>query len=109
MDHEMPTRLSWVELYAQTGNAGLVRRRCGISCPTVRLWWRRYQADGLAGSTVAADAHIIHPTQALDHSWWPGSWPCASAAQVFDACKASCGCISLRCRSGSHGVLGLVW
>lgn len=42
-------RLGWVELYAETGDAGLVCRRCGISRPTLRKWWRRYQADGVAG------------------------------------------------------------
>jgi transposase-like protein len=35
-------RLAWVELYAKTGDAGLVCRRCGISRPTLRKWWRRY-------------------------------------------------------------------
>lgn len=29
-------RLGWVELYAQTGDAGLVCQRCGISRPTLR-------------------------------------------------------------------------
>ena len=28
---------------------GAVCRRCGISRPTLRKWWRRYQADGVAG------------------------------------------------------------
>jgi transposase-like protein len=42
-------RLAWVELYAKTGDAGLVCRRCGISRPTLRKWWRRHQADGEAG------------------------------------------------------------
>lgn len=42
-------RLGWVGLYAQTGDAGLVCRRCGISRPTLRKWWRRYQAAGPAG------------------------------------------------------------
>lgn len=42
-------RRTWVELYAQTGDAGLVCRRCGISRPTLRMWWRRYQAGGLDG------------------------------------------------------------
>lgn len=32
-------RLGWVELYAKTGVAGLVCRRCGISRPTLRKWW----------------------------------------------------------------------
>ena len=42
-------RLAWIELYAKTGDAGLVCRRCGISRPTLRKWWCRYQADGEAG------------------------------------------------------------
>jgi transposase InsO family protein len=43
------TRLGWVRLYEQLGNAGLVCRRCGIARPTLRKWWRRYQAQGEAG------------------------------------------------------------
>ena len=42
-------RLGWVQLYAQTGDAGLVCRHCGISRPTLCKWWRRYQAAGVAG------------------------------------------------------------
>jgi transposase InsO family protein len=42
-------RLGWVRLYEQTGDAGLVCRRCGISRPTLRKWWRRYQAEGEDG------------------------------------------------------------
>lgn len=42
-------RLVWVQLYEKTGDAGLVCRRCGISRPTLRKWWRRYQALGKAG------------------------------------------------------------
>ena len=42
-------RLSWVQLYAQTKDAGLVCRRCGISRPTLRKWWRRYKDNGEAG------------------------------------------------------------
>jgi transposase-like protein len=43
------TRLGWVRLYEQLGNAGVVCRRCGIARPTLRKWWRRYQAEGVAG------------------------------------------------------------
>ena len=43
------TRLGWVRLYEQLGNAGVACRRCGISRPTWRKWWRRYQAEGEAG------------------------------------------------------------
>lgn len=43
------TRLGWVRLYEALANAGVVCRRCGISRPTLRKWWRRYQAEGEAG------------------------------------------------------------
>src|SRR3712207_1704846 len=43
------TRLGWVRLYEQLGNAGIVCRRCGIARPTLCKWWRRYQAEGEAG------------------------------------------------------------
>ena len=46
MDREIQQRLQWVRLYEETGNAGLVCRRCGISRPTLRKWWKRYQQDG---------------------------------------------------------------
>jgi transposase InsO family protein len=43
------TRLGWIRLYEQVGDAGLVCRRCGISRPTLRKWWRRYRAEGAIG------------------------------------------------------------
>ena len=43
------TRLGWIRLYGQVGDAGLVCRRCGISGPTLRKWWRRHQAEGIVG------------------------------------------------------------
>src|SRR3712207_6399708 len=43
------TRLGWIRLYEQIGNAGVVCSRCGIARPTLRKWWRRYQAQGMAG------------------------------------------------------------
>ena len=52
------TRLGWVRLYEQVGNAGLVCRRCGISRPTLRKWWRRYRAEGEAG--LEARSHRPH-------------------------------------------------
>jgi transposase InsO family protein len=42
-------RLRWIKLYEKTGNAGLTCLRCGISRPTLRKWWKRYQAKGLEG------------------------------------------------------------
>jgi len=42
MEREIKARLSWVKLYIQTENAGLVCQRCGISRPTLRKRkWRR--------------------------------------------------------------------
>lgn len=42
-------RLIWVQTYERTGHAGLTCRRCGVSRPTLRKWWRRYQEAGAAG------------------------------------------------------------
>ena len=44
-------RLTWVRMYEETGDAGLTCRRCGVSRPTLRKWWRRYQAEGPTGLT----------------------------------------------------------
>lgn len=49
MDRECRQRLGWVELYVETGDAGLTCRRCGISRPTLRKWVKRYQAEGETG------------------------------------------------------------
>lgn len=52
MDKELErrrARLTWVQMYQETGDAGLVCRRCGISRPTLRKWWRRFQAEGVEG------------------------------------------------------------
>jgi len=39
----------WISLYEKTGNASLTCWRCGISKPTLRKWWKRYQAQGPKG------------------------------------------------------------
>ena len=49
MNREIQQRLQWVRLYQESGDTGLVCRRCGISRPTLRKWWRRYQDLGEAG------------------------------------------------------------
>lgn len=49
MDRETRARLRWVELFQETGNAGLVCVRCGISRPTLRKWIRRFEKDGADG------------------------------------------------------------
>lgn len=49
MNDEIKKRLKWIQLYEETGDAGLACRRCGISRPTLRKWLRRYQEQGEAG------------------------------------------------------------
>ena len=49
MDKEIRQRLKWVRLYEECGDAGFVCRSCGISRPTSRKWWRRYQSHGVSG------------------------------------------------------------
>lgn len=49
MDKDIRQRLVWVKLYEDTGDAGLVCRRCGISRPTLRKLWKRYQTAGERG------------------------------------------------------------
>ncbi|MEI7189724.1 helix-turn-helix domain-containing protein, partial [Dickeya dianthicola] len=45
MDREIQQRLLWVKLYETPGEC----RRCGISRPTLRKWWRRYLVQGITG------------------------------------------------------------
>ena len=49
MDDQIRMRLKWVQLYEELGNAGVVCLRCGISRPTLRKWWSRYQEKGIDG------------------------------------------------------------
>ena len=49
MERIIKTRLAWVTLYKETGDAGYVCRRCGVSRPTLRKWVRRYEAYGVDG------------------------------------------------------------
>ena len=39
-------RLKWVKMYEEIGHATKVCHRCGISRPTLRLWIKRYKAEG---------------------------------------------------------------
>ncbi len=49
MKLSVQARKKWIELYEATGNAELTCLRCGISRPTLRKWWKRYQEEGDAG------------------------------------------------------------
>jgi len=46
---EIKTRLNWIQLYFEIGNAGIVCRRCGITRPTLRKWLNRYKESGIEG------------------------------------------------------------
>jgi len=49
MEKDAQKRLVWVKLYEKTKDAGVVCRKCGISRPTLRKWWKRYQESGDEG------------------------------------------------------------
>lgn len=51
MDKIQKTRLTWIELYQEVKDAGIVCRRCGISRPTLRKWLQRYKEKGIEGLT----------------------------------------------------------
>jgi transposase len=72
MDRETRQRLGWVKLYKETRNAGLVCRRCGISRPTLRKWWRRYQEAGEDGlrSRSRRPHHSPNRKVTEDHERW---------------------------------------
>jgi transposase InsO family protein len=63
MEREVRTRLQWIELYQKTGDAGLTCRRCGISRPTLRKWWKRYNEQGLAGLASHSRRPHSHPAR----------------------------------------------
>lgn len=65
-------RRKWVKLYAQTKNAALVCRRCGICAPTLRKWWRRFQAEGDAGLRSHSNCPHHSPGRKLteEHIGW---------------------------------------
>ncbi len=63
---EQRRRLGWVQLYAETRDAGLVCRRCGISRPTLRLWWERFIAKGDAGLVSLSRRPHHSPRRVLD-------------------------------------------
>lgn len=58
-------RLRWVRLYEETRDAGFVCRRCGISRPTLRKWWRRYLVEGEAGLTSRSRRPLSSPNLKL--------------------------------------------
>ena len=65
MDREIALRLRWVRMLQETGNAGLVCLRCGISRPTLRKWVRRYKAHGEEGLVSVSRRPHCSPNRKL--------------------------------------------
>jgi transposase InsO family protein len=63
------TRLSWIQLYEQTNDFGLVCRRCGISRPTLRKWWNRYKQGGLDGLQDRSRQRLTSQSPKVTDSW----------------------------------------
>ena len=49
MNAEVRKHLCWIRTYEGSRNFGITCRRCGISRPTLRKWWRRYELEGEEG------------------------------------------------------------
>jgi len=72
MNKEIRQRLTWIKLYEETQNSGLVCRRCGISRPTLRKWLKRYEESGLEGlKDISKRPHSSPNTKVNDEveSW----------------------------------------
>ena len=58
MDTKIKARLGWIKLYLEKQDFGYVCRHCGISRPTLRKWYRRYNAKGIEGlSDISKKPH----------------------------------------------------
>src|ERR1044072_1195383 len=99
------TRLGWIRLYEQVGNAGLVCRRCGISRPTLRKWWRRFQQHGDKGLSSKSRAHCIHLTEKLIVNKKRSLWTFAARASlVHSVSKRNCyACTIVDCQQRLSG------
>lgn len=65
MDKQIKARTIWVNLYIQTKDAGYVCRKCGISRPTLRKWYRRYITDGEKGLVDQSKKPNSSPNQKI--------------------------------------------
>lgn len=67
MEATLKARLKWVKLYEETGDAGYVCRRCGISRPTLRKWAKRYQSEGISGLVDRSKKPHLSPNKKVDN------------------------------------------
>jgi transposase-like protein len=66
MEAALKARLKWVDLYKETGDAGYVCRRCGISRPTLRKWLKCHQENGVNGLVDRSRKPRFFPTQKVN-------------------------------------------
>ena len=66
MNREIQQRLVWVKLFEETNDAGLVCRRCGISRPTLRKWWKRYSEQGIDGLSSQSRRPLKSPNTKIN-------------------------------------------
>jgi transposase len=66
MEQVIKARLKWVTLYEERGDAGYVCRRCGISRPTLRKWYKRYQELGIEGLNDQSRRPIHSPNKKVN-------------------------------------------
>ena len=62
----MEERLAWVRSYERNHDAGAVCREFGISRATLRKWWDRYAADGVAGLAERSRAPLASPNRKVE-------------------------------------------
>jgi len=68
MDANQRKRLKWIFYYQKFGNAGKACLKCGISRPTLRKWFRRYQQDGIEGLKDKSRCPLNFPAQKITPS-----------------------------------------
>mgnify|MGYP002648980844 CR=1 FL=1 len=66
MNKEIQQRLGWIKLFEDTNDAGLVCRRCGISRPTLRKWWKRYSEQGIDGLSSQSKRPLKSPNTKIN-------------------------------------------
>lgn len=66
MKQQIKARLTWVNLYLETKDAGYVCHKCGISRPTLRKWYRRYLEAGMDGLNNRSKKPHLSPSKKLN-------------------------------------------
>ncbi len=66
MKQQIKARLTRVNLYLETKDAGYVCRKCGVSRPTLRKWYKRYLESGIDGLNGQSKKPHLSPTKKLN-------------------------------------------